>query len=408
MNRDREILGELARKVAEIAAKDIQQERRDLWAAHNSFRPVRPPIYIRAVADRETIHPYLECEDPFFRARERSLRRMILQDTLGDDYVIEPWVTLPAALELPEGGGWGVPLAHASSDPATGAFTVDPPLKKLSDIERMVVPKHSVDEEETQRRCSRLAEVLDDRLGIEIDRSPFWTGWHADISTDLAQLRGIEQILWDMMDNPGWLHRLLAFMRDGVLKAQAEAEAAGHYRLVNHYNQSMPFAEELDYPRSGGKPVNRKDLWVFAASQETSVVSPEMFDEFILSYQEPIMAEYGLVSYGCCEDLSRKIPLLKRIPNLRRVAVTPFADVKVCAEQLGDRYIASWRPSPADMVAYGFDEERVTATVKDAKSAFQANGCRFDICLKDVETVQGDVSRIRRFVDIVRRETEDY
>ena len=88
--------------------------------------------------------------------------------------------------------------------------------------------------------------------------------------------------------------------------------------------------------------------------------------------------------------------------------MTPFADVKACAEQLGSDYISSWRPSPADMVAYGFDEDRVAATVKSAMEAFGANGCRFDTCLKDVETVQGDLGRIKRFVDVVRRETENY
>jgi hypothetical protein len=408
MSDDRRILGELARRVAEIASKDVQNERRRLWAAHNSFKHVRPPIYIRAVADRETILPDLQCEDTFYRGFERQLRRLILQDTLGDDYVIEPWVSLPAALRLPEAGGWGVRLAHGKSDAASGAFTVDPPLKELGDFDQMVEPIHRVDEDETSKRAARLAEALDGHLEIEVDRSPFWSEWHADLSTDVAQLRGIEQIFWDMMDHPTWLHRLLGFMRDGILKAQKEAEDAGHYRLSNHYNQSMSFAEEFDYPEAGNKPVGRESLWVFMASQETSVVSPKMFDEFILSYQKPIMAEFGLVAYGCCEDLGRKIPMLKTIPNLRRVAVTPFADVKACAEQLGSDYICSWRPSPADMVAYGFDEDRVATAVREATHAFRANNCRFDTCLKDVETVQGDVGRIRRFVDVVRRETEDY
>ena len=193
-------------------------------------------------------------------------------------------------------------------------------------------------------------------------------------------------------------------MRDGILKAHREAEAAGDWRLTNHYNQSMPYAKSLADPAPNSKPVSRKELWLFAASQETGAVSPEMFDEFMFSYQEPIMREFALVSYGCCEDLSRKIRFLKRLPNLRRVAVTPFADLKACAEQLGDKYVCSWRPSPADMVAYGFDIDRVKKTVREARDIFRANGCRFDVCLKDVETVQHDESRLRKFVEIVRNE----
>jgi hypothetical protein len=58
------------------------------------------------------------------------------------------------------------------------------------------------------------------------------------------------------------------------------------------------------------------------------------------------------------------------------------------------------------MVAYGYDEERVRSTVRNAREIFEANGCRYDVCLKDVETVQGDPSRIAKFVQTVRAETD--
>ena len=47
----------------------------------------------------------------------------------------------------------------------------------------------------------------------------------------------------------------------------------------------------------------------------------------MLQYQIPLMAPFGLAAYGCCEDLTPKIDLLRQIPNLRRIAVSPMADV---------------------------------------------------------------------------------
>ena len=85
--------------------------------------------------------------------------------------------------------------------------------------------------------------------------------------------------------------------------------------------------------------------------------------------------------------------------------MTPFADVRACAEQIGSDYVCSWRPSPADMVAYGHDEDRIHRTVREARDVFRANGCRFDVCLKDVETVQHEPERLRTFVRVVREET---
>ena len=196
------IIRELSKRVAEIAAQDVQERRREIWRRHNEFEAVPPPIYIRAVAERELIDPLLKCKDPFYRPYERFLRRMILQDTLYDDYVIEPWVTVHAALKLPSAGGWGVRLGRAKTDVVSGGFTIDPPIRNLDEVDKLVTPRHEIDEEKTRWSVARLEEALNGALEIDVDRGPFWSGWHGDISTDLGYMRGIEQMLWDMMDSP--------------------------------------------------------------------------------------------------------------------------------------------------------------------------------------------------------------
>ncbi len=400
------ILQELAERVAEIAADDANEKRRERWRRHNEFEDRGVPIYIRAVADREIIAPQLETKDPFFRSCEMFLRRMILQAELNDDYVIEPWIKVAAVKSLPDEGAWGVPTGRAEENLESGAFTIAPPLKEEVDIEKLIPPRHQIDDEATELLVSRLHDTIGDALPIFVSRAPYWSGWHADLSTDFGYLRGIEQMLWDMMDRPVWVTQLLTFMRDGVIKAQLEAEEARDWTFADHENQSMPYAASLDDPSADSKPAKRSELWGFFASQETGAVSPAMFDEYMVQFQRPIAEEYAMISYGCCEDLSRKIDVLRTIKNLRRVAVSPFADVARSAEAIGSDYICSWRPSPADMVAYGFDEGRVRQTVRNAREIFEANACRFDVCLKDVETVQHDVKRIHRFVELVREETE--
>jgi hypothetical protein len=106
--------------------------------------------------------------------------------------------------------------------------------------------------------------------------------------------------------------------------------------------------------------------------------------------------------------LTHKIDVLRQIPNLRRIAVTPFADVQRCAEQIGDEYVMSWRPSPAEMVSILFDPHHIRKTVRGALDAARANGCHMDITLKDVETVQGCPERIHEWVKIVRGVIDEY
>jgi hypothetical protein len=130
-----------------------------------------------------------------------------------------------------------------------------------------------------------------------------------------------------------------------------------------------------------------------------------MHDEFLLQYQLPIIRQWGLAAYGCCENLTRKIGILRKIPNLRIIAVTPRADVRRCAEQIGGDYVLSWRPNPADMVSCQFHESFIRRTIREGLEA--CRGCHVHVHLKDIETVQGDTDRLRRWVNIVREVAEE-
>jgi hypothetical protein len=401
--RDKTILRDLATEYAEVAAKEVQRERRDLWRRHNSFKRTHPLIYIRAFAWGEMPQSKCECEDGFFRHYESSFRQAIFRDTFNDDFIIEPWVTLRATCVTPPGGIWGLPVRWTRSKTPRGSGVWDAPIKEPGDIEKLARPHHVIDEADTARNLAKLQDAIGDILTITVDRGPAYQVWNADISTQIASIRGLEQVMWDMIDWPEWLHHLLSRMRDGILQAQAEAEKAGDWTLCNHENQAMTYAEELADPAPNSPGVTRDKLWCFCASQETTGVGPDMFYEFMLQYQIPIMANFGLAAYGCCEDLTHKIRVLRRIPNLRRIAVAPAANVAKCAEQIGQDYILSYRPSPTDMVGYGFDPARIRRILRRDLQA--CNGCHVDITLKDVETVQGDPDRIRKWVQIVREET---
>jgi hypothetical protein len=397
---DIKILHELAQAYAEISSDPVMDERRDLWRRHNSLKRTRPLIYVRAFAWREMPQSELHCEDPFFRHYEDVLRQSLFRHTFDDDFIHEPWVTVQAARITPPEGVWGLASPRTHSDDPRGSFVWDAPIKSEADIEKMVAPHHVVDEAETARRVEKLAAAIGDIITIDLDRTPAYRMWNGDISTQLAYLRGLEQMMWDMMDRPAWLHKLLAFMRDGILQTHREAELAGDWSLSAHQNQAMPYAEELEDPKPNGGPVTRDQLWTFAASQETTAVGPKQFDEFMLQYQIPIMAPFGLAAYGCCEDLTPKIELLREIPNLRRIAVSPMADVAACAEKIGQDYVLSYRPSPTEMVGYGFDAEKVRDHLTRDLEA--CGDCHVDITLKDVETVEGDPDRVRRWVDVTR------
>ena len=172
-------------------------------------------------------------------------------------------------------------------------------------------------------------------------------------------------------------------------------------------NQAMPYCEELAAPDSVQSGCKASQLWTFMASQEFTGIGPDLYDEFMLQYQIPIMERFGMTAYGCCEDLTLKIPLLKKIKNLRRIAITPFSNVRKCAEQIGKDYVASYRPNPTDMIAKGLDEGLVKKIVKRDYEILRDNNCIFDITLKDVETISSRSENMIRWVKLVRKIGEE-
>lgn len=394
------ILRDLAAHYMEICSDPVMDKRRDLWRRHNSLKRTPPLIYVRAFAWQEMPQSKLQCQDPLLRGYEDFFRQSLFRYSFDDDFIFEPWITVQAACQTPPEGVWGLASPRTHSHDNRGSFVWDAPIKTEEDITRLFSPHHVIDENMTEQRIEKLTVEVGDIIPINVDRGPAYRTWDGDISTQLAYLRGLEQMMWDMMDRPAWLHRLLALMRDGILRTHEQAEAAGDWSLSAHQNQAMPYAEELSDPAPNSGPVTRSQLWTFVASQETTGVGPRQFDEFMLQYQLPIMVPFGLVAYGCCEDLTRKIDVLRQIPNLRRIAVSPMADVAKCAAQIGHDYVLSYRPSPTEMVGYGFNPQKIREMLKRDLAA--CGDCHVDITLKDVETVEYDVDRIQRWVDIAR------
>ena len=98
--------------------------------------------------------------------------------------------------------------------------------------------------------------------------------------------------------------------------------------------------------------------------------------------------------------LTEKIDILRKIPNLRRIAVAPRANVRRCAEQIGRDYIFSYRPNPAEMVCCGFDPAHVRKVIRTALD--DAASCCVDITLKDIQTVEHTPARLAEWVKLVR------
>ncbi len=135
-----------------------------------------------------------------------------------------------------------------------------------------------------------------------------------------------------------------------------------------------------------GEKVTRANIWGRGGGQIFSSTSKKMHDEFDIDYMIDTIGQCGLVYYGCCEPLDTKMDIVERIPNLRKVAATPWADVNVIAEAIGNKYVLSSRPNPATVAIGKLDKENVKNEIGQILGACRKNNCNADIVLKDISS----------------------
>lgn len=402
--RDRRILRDLAKRVAEIGAHPRQAERREMWKRHNSLRPTKPMVLVFPEGAWSEILPHsvLQCTDGLARSVEWDLRHRIYRwEHLRDDNVIEPWVKVGLVWSTT---GWGLEPSRIPSTVERGAWAFDPPMKDESDIEKLRYPDLVIDEETTQQNYDIISEAIGDVIDVKVRRHIFaWS--FTGMANVFAHLRGLDQMMWDMIERPEWTHRVMEFLAAGMNRLLDQVEAYDRLDLANtdEYVGSggVAYTDELPSADFTGR-VRLKDLWGFAEAQELVGVSPAMHEEFVLQYQRRLLDRFGLNCYGCCEPVTDRLEYVLKIPRLRRISISPWADKRKAAEGLQDRYIYSWKPNPAQICG-DFDEERIRRDIRETLDI--AKGCVIEIILKDTHTVDGDPSRLSTWVRIAQEET---
>ena len=222
-------------------------------------------------------------------------------------------------------------------------------------------------------------------------------------------LRGLQQVYRDLIEEPDLVHAGMKLLMEGTLEVFEELERQGLLTLNNGNDYcgsgALGWTRELPSPGFDGK-VRLCDLWGFADAQSMSEVSPTMHEEFVLRYQVPLLGRFGLNYYGCCEPLHLKLGLLKRhVPRLRRVSISPWADKRQSAEQLGPHIIFGWKPNPAYLAGVSFDADLIRRDIRETIEICQANGCPLEITIKDTHTCNHQPWRFDEWTRIAMEES---
>ncbi|MBA7676659.1 hypothetical protein ES703_84903 [subsurface metagenome] len=239
-------------------------------------------------------------------------------------------------------------------------------------------------------------------------RLNWWYVGNLGMTWTLVNLRGLQQIMFDVYDYPEELHQLMGILRGGTLARLDFLEKNALLSLNNDgtYVGSGGFGYTRELPQKDfdSKTVRTCDMWGFSESQETVGFSPDMFAEFFFPYQLPILERFGLNCYGCCEPLDERWDVIKNTPRLRRVSVSPWSDRADMADKLGDQYIYSMKPNPVDLAVPSLNEERIRTGLR--RDLQITRNCRVEIIMKDNHTIGNNPQNVTRWCQIAREEAE--
>ncbi|MGI9860387.1 hypothetical protein SDD30_03250 [Moorella naiadis] len=84
-------------------------------------------------------------------------------------------------------------------------------------------------------------------------------------------------------------------------------------------------------------------------------------------------------------ELNLRWDIIKKIPRLRRVFVSPWAISKIWQKKLQDEYIFSMKPHPGVLAEFNIDEDKIR---KDLRHALEiTRNFRVEIIMKDNHTL---------------------
>ena len=403
--KDRDIIRKLARQVADIAALPVQAETIGLWKALNGLKPVRPMVMIDQIPWHELDvdgELTLRTEDAFCRGLETALRRTLYSwRHMRADMVVEPVIDIPKTIR---GLGFGIETVEKTAvlDPSSdvvGHYYVDQ-LKDERDIEKIRMPQVVLDEDATARAEQQAHDLFDGIIAVRMQGcQPMFAPWDV-----LVQWCGVEQVILALVDRPEFVHALVARLTDANLSMldQLEANALlgfgqGTIHCTGAYTDELP-ARGFD-PRCP----RAIDLWTCGMAQIFSTVSPAMHQEFELDYAAKWSARFGLVYYGCCEPLDDKIDIIRNVPHVRKISMSPWVDVDKAAERIGRDFVFSRKPSPALLARDTWQPDTVAADLQDTLRRCAPHGCPVELILKDISTVRYEPRRLWDWADVAMR-----
>lgn len=391
MTQDEKILRDLAQKYREAAFTEENQKRKELHKAVVDLKMKRPVILIDELPWHELNTDgelTLQCQDPYLRSIEAQMRHALYRHKyIPGDMVLPEAIRVEKVIHT-TGCGMSIKETTTSTDSANHIVShqfIDQ-MEEEDCLEQLHNETITYDKEESEHRYNLVSNIIGDIMPVKLigNQWIFDTLWD-----DVAQFHGVENTLIDLLLRPEFMHDVADKFTGIYLDKMRQYEELNLFEgAQDTIHCTTSYTDDL--PNKGfdlNTRYSASEVWGRGAAQVFGSASPAQRAEFEIPYMCKAMAPFGLVYYGCCEPLHNQIDIVSKIPNLRKITVTPWSDYNIAAEQIGKKYVAATKANPASVALANMNEDAVRAELQMIIDACTRNDCSFEIVLKDVSTV---------------------
>lgn len=392
MNQDIVILRELANQYAQIVHGTDQENVWSLHAGINDLHPQRPIVLIDELPWHElNINGVLtlQCQDPDYQIAEDYFRKTIFRHTyFPGDMMVTPYYPVGKIIHN-TGIGVEVQEETLATDKNNGVIShkYENQFHTIEDIEKLHNPTITYDHDASMKQFEKISEAIGDILPVKLVGEATGYGLGHKAWDIISTFMSVDNLLYALVDEPEMMHALVDKLTNIFLDTVRQYEELNLLDPTPAYcHCSCAASRDLMKAPVDYTHVKAKNVWGRGLAQILSTVSPSMHDEFEIQYAKRAMEPFGLVYYGCCEPLDKKIDIVRQIPNLRKVSITPWADINIAAEAVGKDYVISAKPNPANLPYAASNPELIRKELRILLDACQKNGTPCELLLKDIST----------------------
>lgn len=401
----------LANQYMEIASLPVQRKKMELWKAFNRHDATRPLVTMDQLPWHELNYDgSLTCvvENPFLRTIEDKFRKTIYQwKHFPVDMVVEPILTIPFCA-LHSGYGLTTVCDEAFTNKENDVISHNyiNQLEEEEDIEKIKDIQITLDKETSREWLDAAKSIFEGILPV---RQAGGVTIKLQIWDVLSEFMNVQNIYFDLIDRPEFIHRILERMTQSTLSGIQQANELGLFDTsVNLCHCSGIYTDELLPDFGAGMGSDSYHSWSFAMAQLFTSASPETTAEFEIHYAEQLAKYFGMLYYGCCERLDDRLDIVQKIPNIKKISCSPWSNKENFAANLKKEIIMSNKPSPSFLAAPAWDVEAVKNDLRETCEIAGNHDVKVEFLLKDVSTVDGQPQRLVEWAEAAMRVVEKY